>query len=178
MNIKEYESTLKEPLRQVTITLLLRENQILLAMKKRGFGAGKWNGVGGKANDGEDVVDAAIRETHEEIGVIPNNLELVGTINFYHPFNADGKGFNQQVNVYLSRDWDGEPVETDEMNPQWFEIDEIPYKEMWWDDEIWFPIILKGSKVKASFMFDENEKIIDQIIEEVQDFGGKDQNKL
>lgn len=173
MNIKEYEVTLTEPLRQVTLTLLLTEKQILLAMKKRGFGTGKWNGVGGKANPGEAIIDAAIRETQEEIGVTPTNLELVATINFYHPYNLEGKGLNQQVQVFLCRKWCEEPKETEEMKPQWFDYDQIPYQEMWWDDEIWFPIILRGSKVRASFMFDENENIIDQVIEEVPGFEGQ-----
>lgn len=173
MNIREYETTLLEPLRKVTLTLLLTESQILLAMKKRGFGAGKWNGVGGKANDGESIIDAAIRETQEEIGVTPQSLELVGIINFYHPYNLEGKGIHQQVQVFVSRQWTSEPQETEEMRPQWFNYNEIPYQEMWWDDEIWFPIVLKGSKVKASFMFDENEEIIDQIVEEVPDFEGQ-----
>ena len=35
-------------LRQATICLLRKNDEVLLAMKKRGFGVGKWNGVGGK----------------------------------------------------------------------------------------------------------------------------------
>ncbi|HCQ31147.1 TPA: hypothetical protein DIU27_02035 [Candidatus Collierbacteria bacterium] len=170
MNIKEYELRLVEAPRQVTITLLLRDHEILLAMKKRGFGSGKWNGVGGKAGQNETILEAAIRETQEEICVIPKDLQLVGLITFYHPYSHDGQGFNQQVFVYLAREWQGEPQETEEMRPQWFDQDAIPYEDMWWDDEIWFPIILRGSKVKASFMFDAEENIIDQVVEEVVSF--------
>ncbi len=165
MNIKEYEAGLTEPLQQVTITLLLRDNSILLAMKKRGFGVGKWNGVGGKANKEETIFDAAVRETEEEIGVTPIDLKEVGIINFFHPYNFKNKAINQQVHVFVGRQWTGDPVETEEMKPQWFDLDKIPYEQMWWDDEIWFPIILRGSKVKASFMFDKNENIIDQVLE-------------
>ncbi|NCP46879.1 8-oxo-dGTP diphosphatase [bacterium] len=169
MNIKEYELRLVEPPRQVTITLLLRDHKILLAMKKRGFGSGKWNGVGGKAGQNETVLEAAVRETQEEICVVPKDLQHVGLITFYHPYSHDGQGFNQQVSVYLSRDWQGEPQETEEMRPQWFDLDAIPYHVMWWDDEIWLPLVLSGKKVLAAFMFDENEKIIDQIVEPVVD---------
>ena len=35
-------------MKQATLCLLVKDNEILLAMKKRGFGVGKWNGVGGK----------------------------------------------------------------------------------------------------------------------------------
>ena len=63
-------------MRKATLCFLIRENQdnveLLLAMKKRGFGMGKWNGVGGKLDlekGDKDVVAAAVRETEEEIGV-------------------------------------------------------------------------------------------------------------
>ncbi|KKT40626.1 hypothetical protein A3K29_04415 [Candidatus Collierbacteria bacterium RIFOXYB2_FULL_46_14] len=170
MNIKEYESTLGEPLRQATITFLLTEKQILLALKKRGFGQGKWNGTGGKPKEAEDVLSAAIRETQEEVNVTPEKLELVAIINFYFPFVPKDKNWNQQVCVYLSRKWQGTPQETEEMKPAWFPLDNIPYSEMWWDDEIWLPLVLSGKKILAGFMFDENEKIIDQVVEERENF--------
>ncbi|MEK7139021.1 MAG: NUDIX domain-containing protein [Patescibacteria group bacterium] len=71
-------------MRQTTLCLLLKEKEILLAMKKRGFGAGKWNGVGGKVDEGETVKLAATRELNEEIGVSvkEEHLEDVGNIKF------------------------------------------------------------------------------------------------
>jgi 8-oxo-dGTP pyrophosphatase MutT (NUDIX family) len=178
VNIKEYEPTLKEPLRQATNTLLLTEKQILLGLKKRGWGMGKLYGIGGKPNPGETIPNAAKREIIEEINVIAGELEQVAVINFFFPFVSEDKKWNQQVLIYLAKDWSGEPEETEEMKPQWNDLDQIPYSEMWADNEVWLPIVLAGKKLIASFMFDENEKIIDQIIEEVQDFGGNDQDKL
>ena len=67
MGIIEYEQSLDHPLREATIVLLLRNDEVLLAMKKRGFGEGKWNGVGGKPNAGESIEEVAVRETKEEI---------------------------------------------------------------------------------------------------------------
>jgi 8-oxo-dGTP diphosphatase/2-hydroxy-dATP diphosphatase len=43
--------------------------RILLGMKKRGFGMGKWNGFGGKVEPAETVEDAALRELEEEAGL-------------------------------------------------------------------------------------------------------------
>ena len=37
------------------------KNQILLGMKKRGFGSGKWNGFGGKVEPNETIEEAAKR---------------------------------------------------------------------------------------------------------------------
>lgn len=42
---------------------------VLLGLKKRGFGTGKWNGFGGKVEPGETIRQAAIREMKEEAGI-------------------------------------------------------------------------------------------------------------
>ena len=63
--------------------MLIDDPKILLAMKKRGLGAGKWNGVGGKPETDETIEQTAIRECQEEIRVVPKNLKLVATLNFY-----------------------------------------------------------------------------------------------
>lgn len=47
--------------KQLTLLFPLRENQVLLGYKKRGFGKGWWNGFGGKVKSDESVEDAAKR---------------------------------------------------------------------------------------------------------------------
>ncbi len=44
-----------------TLVFLVDDDRVLLGMKKRGFGAGKWNGFGGKVEPGETIEEAAIR---------------------------------------------------------------------------------------------------------------------
>lgn len=62
----------KESLRQATLCFLIKGSSILLAMKKRGFAAGKWNGSGGKPTDGDKSIEAtAKREMFEETTVTP-----------------------------------------------------------------------------------------------------------
>ncbi|MCL5784749.1 MAG: 8-oxo-dGTP diphosphatase [Patescibacteria group bacterium] len=151
-------------LRQATLCLLRQKNQVLLAMKKRGFGQGKWNGVGGKPNPGETIEETAIRETQEEIGVIPKNLNKVAVLNFLFPNTK--KEWNQQVHVYLVDTWDGDPCESEEMSPQWFEIDQIPYESMWEDDKHWLPNVLNGQKLNATFIFDPNQNLTNFEISE------------
>jgi ADP-ribose pyrophosphatase YjhB (NUDIX family) len=92
---------MEKPFRQVTILFLLKDNSILLAMKKRGFGQGRWNGVGGKLNLGESVEAAAIRETQEEINVEPKKIDKVAVIDFYFPPGTPKEDFNQQAHVYF-----------------------------------------------------------------------------
>ena len=54
---------------EATLMLLRKNDEILLAMKKRGFGVGKFNGVGGKLIIGETPEMAMLRETKEEMGL-------------------------------------------------------------------------------------------------------------
>ncbi|MGH7234133.1 MAG: NUDIX domain-containing protein, partial [Candidatus Saccharimonadales bacterium] len=82
-------------MQRATLLLLLENDRILLAMKRRGFGVGKWNGVGGKLNQGETIEQAAKRECFEEIQVKPKEITEVAILNFYFPDSK--KDWNQQV---------------------------------------------------------------------------------
>jgi len=143
-------------MKHTTLLFLLEDTRILLAMKKRGFGVGRWNGVGGKIEPGETIEQAAARECFEEIGVKPGTLEKVAHLTFAFP---DGST-DILTHVYLTREWDGEPIETDEMAPQWFALDDIPYTKMWQDDRYWLPHVLDGKKLTARFAFDADEQML------------------
>lgn len=151
-------------MRQSTLLFLLQDNQILLAMKKRGFGAGKWNGVGGKPDGDEKIEETAVRETKEEIGVFPRNIKQVASLDFFFQDNPD---WDQQVLVYTTNEWDGNPTESEEMKPQWFDQNKLPFDDMWADDKFWLPIILSGKNVIAKFIFNQNGNIVDQSINEI-----------
>ena len=131
----------------VTLLFLRREGQILLAMKKRGFGMGKWNGVGGKAEPGETARQAIIRECQEEIGVTPISPQLVGKILF---LASDDATFGHDARIFVADHWEGEPTETEEMRPAWFRVDQIPYKSMWSDDQYWLPALLENKLFEAT----------------------------
>ena len=70
---------------RTTLCFLIRKNEICLAMKRHGFGKGKWNGVGGKVDEGETIEKAAIRELYEEVGVSVEGRDLrsAGSATFY-----------------------------------------------------------------------------------------------
>ncbi|MDD5165615.1 MAG: 8-oxo-dGTP diphosphatase [Candidatus Pacebacteria bacterium] len=148
--------------------LIKKENnkaaEICLAMKKRGFGMGRWNGAGGKCNMGESVENATKRETLEEIGVNVLDMNKVAEITFMFENKPD---WNQLVHVYVCEKWGGDPTESEEMRPQWFKIDEIPFKDMWPDDPFWLPQVLEGKKIKARFTFGEEDAILEQVVEVV-----------
>jgi len=153
----------------LTLTLLfLRKcDQVLLAMKKRGFGEGRWNGVGGKLDPGETVEQALIRETQEEIGVTPTAFEKVGHIEFDEHFK--GEPTKMHVNVFTASSWSGEPTESEEMKPAWFDLTSIPYDTMWPDDPYWLPQVLDGKKINAFFKLDKADNIVDHSVEIVEE---------
>ncbi len=154
-----------------TLLFLRRDNQLLLAMKKRRFGEGKWNGVGGKVDPGETVPDAAVRECQEEIKVTPTAYEQVALLRF-RQHEQTHPTMNNDCYVYIATEWDGEPTETEEMAPQWFDISELPFDNMWPDDPHWLPRVLAGEKLEGTILFDESAtKIIDISMTEVGEFG-------
>ncbi len=124
-------------------------------MKKRGFGAGKWNGVGGKVSENEDIKDATVREAREEIGVSINRADLKnhGSIKFSFEDNSD---WNQVVHIFVTEKWEGEPAESEEMKPEWYENDNLPFEKMWIDDPHWLPKALAGKRVEGEFLLDNN----------------------
>lgn len=141
--------------------------KILLAMKKRGFGTGRWNGVGGKVHENETICEAAVREAEEEIGVKINseNLEAVAVLDFTFPHAPD---WDQQVHVFFTTEWEGEPTESEEMKPEWFFVANIPYDQMWPTDPYWLLPVLSGDGVRGSFTFGENDTVAEHHVEEVE----------
>ncbi|MFZ1720770.1 MAG: 8-oxo-dGTP diphosphatase [Candidatus Moraniibacteriota bacterium] len=145
----------------LTLCLAMKDGRILLGMKKRGFGMGRWNGFGGKAEVGESIEEAAKREMEEECRVEIQKMEKVGI----HEFEFHNKrGEILEVHVFRVDTFVGEPVETDEMRPQWFAFDDIPYETMWADDRYWMPLFLEGKKLHTKFLFGENDTLLEQDI--------------
>lgn len=137
------------PQERATLCFVVRAGQILLIRKKRGLGAGKINGPGGRLEPGETAAQAAIRETREELGVTPVDVSFRGELYFQFV-----DGYALQCSVFTAPDCLGEPIETEEAVPHWTPVDQIPYGEMWADDVLWLPGMLAGKKFHAFFDFD------------------------
>jgi len=146
----------------MTLGFILKNEDILLGMKKRGFGAGRWNGFGGKLHEGETIEQALIREFEEECEVKILKNKKFGIINFEFPENPE----TLEVHIFKILEYEGEPKETEEMKPQWFKTSQIPYKSMWSDDPYWMPLFLKEKKFIGHILFDEKEQVLKSEIKE------------
>ncbi len=139
-----------------TLCYPIIDGKVLLAMKKRGFGVGKWNGPGGKVEPGESIEDACLRETKEEVGIDCINLEHRGVVEFVFINNPD---WNTECHIYVTMAIQGEPIESEEMLPAWYSLDQIPYNQMWEDDPIWLPGVLAGGAVNHRFYFNKEGQV-------------------
>ena len=143
------------PTDQATLLFVIDEERILLIRKKRGLGAGKINGPGGRLEPGESAHDCALRELQEELRIRAWSADWRGN----HRFQFID-GYRLDVDVFVTDGFDGEPTETDEAIPLWFPVSEIPYDEMWADDRHWFPHLLDGSHFYGRWLFD-GDRLID-----------------
>src|SRR3990167_6982925 len=137
-----------------TLCLVISEGKILLGMKKRGFGEGRYNGFGGKIIPGETLLQAAKREIAEEAGLKVGKLKKSGVLTFFSEIRDP-----IVMHIYSCVDFTGVPQESEEMRPEWFRFNRIPYFRMWPDDQYWLPQVLKGKRVRARFWFDDQDII-------------------
>jgi ADP-ribose pyrophosphatase YjhB (NUDIX family) len=143
------------------LCFLQKDGQILLGMKKRDFGKGKWNGIGGKVEGDKSMRAAAVRELKEEISVVCEESALLQVATL--EFRSENKDLEWDVDVFFVNTWSGEPKESDEMIPQWFKESELPFDQMWPDDRHWFPPLLAGSTILGKFTLNKEGKEIESF---------------
>lgn len=153
-------------MRIYTLGFLFKNDKIILAKKKRKIGVGKWNGYGGRVEEGEDRPECLVREIFEESSVVvqKENGKELGYIDFHF----------QEVEISISRvyiyridEFEGFPIETEEMGePKEFDLDKIPYNEMMLGDDKFIPYILQNKKFKGEIHFSENgNKLVSSVVE-------------
>ncbi len=138
-----------EPTDRATLLFVTEASRVLLIRKLRGLGAGKINGPGGRIEKGETPLEAAVREVHEETGVIPSEVVEHGELRFQFV-----DGYSIHVWVFRATAHSGEAIQTEEAIPQWTAYEQIPYDEMWADDRLWLPLLLEGKRFEGRFLFD------------------------
>ena len=152
--------TVWKPTEHATLCFIIRDGRILLIRKKRGLGAGKINGPGGRIEKGETALASAIRETQEEIGLTPTGVQEIGELLFEFL-----DGYKLHVAVFAANGFEGELCETPEATPFWVDLDKIPYEEMWQDDPHWLPLLLARKKFRGCFIFDVEKLLSYRMIQ-------------
>lgn len=148
-----------QPTECAVLSFIRDGNRLMLIRKKTGLGAGKINAPGGRIAPGETAMQAAIRETIEEICMEPINPRKMGELFFQFT-----DGYKLHGEVFFSTEYTGEPRETDEADPFWCTIEDLPYHEMWADDRLWLPLALEGKSFVGYFIFDDDTMLDNNVI--------------
>lgn len=130
---------------KATLVLPVFAGCVTLARKKRGVGAGLYNGYGGKLERGEgsDPRRGAIRKFQQEARVVADvlHLDLRAEVRFYE---AGRSTFD--CSIFLLHEWKGEIQESEEMGPpELFMPDKLPYDQMLPADREIIPMVLQRS---------------------------------
>lgn len=148
-----------KPCERATLLFIIHDGQVLLIHKKKGLGAGKINGPGGRIEPGEQPMAAAIREVQEELRVTPTGVRKAGELMFQFT-----DGFSIHGYVFTATGCEGTPQETSEATPQWFPADELPFDRMWADDREWIPWMLAGKPFLGRFVFDNDTMLDSEVV--------------
>ena len=143
-------------MKKTTLWIMIEKGKIFLWEKKRGFAKWVLNWVWGKLEWSESIEECMIREAKEEIG-IDIKLEDMDCIWILHFYFENNKGWNQSVYLYRIHKYSWKIIESDEIKPLWFDLDNLPYDKMWKDDIYWLPRILNWEQyVEYKFWFDKD----------------------
>ncbi len=100
---------------------------------------GKYNGLGGKMEAGEDIYACLVREIYEEAGIICEKSVLKGTINWtgFGPLGEDWFGFIFRIEAFS-----GEPrAGNEEGELLWVDIEKLDSLPMWEGDRYFLPLV-------------------------------------
>ena len=149
--------------RCVSLCFLLRSHngirEVLLGLKRTGFGAGRVVALGGKIDGAETALDAAVREVAEESGITlaPDALERAGRISWSFPA---APRTNMVAFLFRADAGAATAVPSEEIEPQWYGVDAIPWGGMWQDAPAWLPAVLQDRVIDARIvMAEDNEGV-------------------
>ena len=127
--------------------------ETLLIHKKRGVGSGQWVGPGGKVEADETVRECVIREVREEVGIVVQDPQKAGV------FVYRSDDWDAVVHVFRATEYVGTPEETEEADPRWFPVDDLPFDEVWQTDREWLPHVLDGETFRGRFVYSDGEPV-------------------
>ena len=143
-----------------TLVYLRKDGQTLMMHRGRKPGdvhAGKWNGLGGKLEQGETPEACAIREIREESGLELRNPQLRGILTF--PLFKDNEDW--YVYVFTGTDFSGDLMpDSPEGALEWIDTDKILSLPLWEGDKIFIPLLDTPGIFSGSFSY-VDKKLVD-----------------
>ncbi len=146
---------------KMVLVLLVKNNHLYLGKKKLKIGKGKLNAPGGKMEsvDQGSCIQAAIRELWQECGikVLSEDLKEVAVLHI----SRDGVGYEFEVHVYMVKDFEGDPVETEEMSQlEPYKFAAINYDELMPADRSWLPAVLFGLSIRVHLTYNKDRSLM------------------
>lgn len=121
--------------------------------KENDYHHGKWNGLGGKLEQGESPQECAIREIKEESGLIVKDIVLKGMITF--PLFDDKDDW--YVFLFVTDSFEGELIESNEGNLAWIPNEKLTEINLWDGDKIFIPWLSGNKFFSAKFNYIDGE---------------------
>lgn len=128
--------------------------------KENDMHEGKWNGLGGKFEDGETPEECVIREVLEESGLSISNPKLQGFITF----PAFDQFEDWYVFVFTADEFTGELIDSPEGNLEWIKNDNLVDLKLWEGDKIFMGWFDSGKVFSAKFEYDKGEFVSHDVI--------------
>ena len=119
--------------------------------KENDYHQGKWNGLGGKLNNGESPEECAIREIKEESGLTVRNPSLKGFLTFP---NFDGVD-DWYVFVFTFDEFKGNLIDSPEGKLEWIPNNKLTSLNLWEGDKIFLEWIFRGKIFSAKFNYED-----------------------
>lgn len=116
---------------------------------------GKWNGLGGKFEDGESPEECAVREVKEECGLNVKNPKLKGILTF----PAFSNNETWYVFVFLMTEFDGELIESNEGDLAWIDNEKLFDLNLWGGDKIFMQQLDQEGFFSGKFIYKDGELI-------------------
>jgi 8-oxo-dGTP diphosphatase len=144
-----------------TLCFIIKDHKILLGRKNYGEMAGKYVFPGGKMEYTDvNIFESIKREVFEETGLSITNPILVSQINF-HQKNVE----SCSIYAFQSNQISGELIDTSELTNSWFDLDNIPFGQMWDSDKLWFYPSFDNQPNIINIFKDENRNVLQIVVD-------------
>lgn len=135
-------------------TLMLLRNK-----KENDYHEGKWNGLGGKLEQGETPEECAVREVYEESGLKVTDPIMKGLITFPLFDGID----DWYVFVFIFKKFSGNLIDSPEGHLEWIQNNKLIDLNLWDGDKHFIPWLFENKCFSAKFIY-ENGKYISHSV--------------